>query len=252
MAQQLQAGLVRPLQVVEHQHDRLVLRHHGQQPDDRREELVALGVGVGRRRRRQPGQPARQAPGPTGPAPSRARPDVGDELLLGGVGDEVAERFGEQLVRGGEVLLAVPEQHTGALVERDPGRLGDQRRLAETGLTRDEQHLPALARGDALERIQHRRQLGVPARRHRPPGRTARRAGSGTTGPASDSPSGSQQHLDRLHRIGQALQGRARPSGRQSWRLRRPAINRTMSAARICPLSQRSHSRAASMTGSPK
>ena len=37
------------------------------------------------------------------------------------MGDEVAEGFGEQLVRRGEVFLAVPEQHTGALVERRPG-----------------------------------------------------------------------------------------------------------------------------------
>ena len=73
VAQQLQARLVGPLQVVEHEHDRLLLRHHGQQPDHRREQQVPLGVGVGRLRRRQARQPARQAPGPAGPAPNRAR-----------------------------------------------------------------------------------------------------------------------------------------------------------------------------------
>ena len=117
------------------------------------------------------------------------------------------EGFGEQLVRGGEVFLAVPEQHTGALVERDPGRLGEQRGLAETGLARHQEHLPALTRGDPLERIQRR----PPARRRGPTtptaGRTARRAGSGTTGPRLVDAERLPQHLDRLDRIGQALQG---------------------------------------------
>ena len=86
-----------------------------------------------------------------------------DELLLRGVGDEVAEGFGEQLIGGREVFLAVSEQHAGARVERDPGGLGDQRGLAETRFTRDEEHFPALTRGDALERVQHGRQLGSSA-----------------------------------------------------------------------------------------
>ena len=39
-------------------------------------------------------------------------------------------------------------------------------------------------------------------------------------------------HLDRVHRIRQALQRRG-PTARQTWRLRRPAIARTTSTARI-------------------
>ena len=62
---------------------------------------------------------------------------MGDELVLRSVGDVVAERLREELVRRGEILLAMPEQHTGPAVERGPRRLGDQRGLAQTGLTRD-------------------------------------------------------------------------------------------------------------------
>ena len=52
--------------------------------------------------------------------------DVGQELILGGVGDVVAERFGEQLVGSGEVLFAMAEQHAGPVVEGGSGRLGHQ------------------------------------------------------------------------------------------------------------------------------
>ena len=60
MTQQLQACLVRPLQVVEHHDDRLFLRHHHQQPDHCREEQVTLRVGISRQRFGKPWQPARQ------------------------------------------------------------------------------------------------------------------------------------------------------------------------------------------------
>ena len=90
------------------------------------------------------------------------RVDVRDELLLGGVGDVVAQRLGEELIGRRQVLFAMPEQHTPIAVERGPGRLGHERGLAEAGLTRDEDHLPDAA-ADTLERIQDRRRLGFPA-----------------------------------------------------------------------------------------
>ena len=91
--------------------------------------------------------------------------------VFGGVGDVVAERFGEELIRSGEVLFAMPEQHARAAVERGPGRLGDERGLAQTGLTRDE-HTPRGPRRPAtrLNASGHRRDLGLAARRRPTPG----------------------------------------------------------------------------------
>ena len=86
--------------------------------------------------------------------------DVGEELVLGSVGDVVAEGFGEELVGGGEVLLAVAEQHTGPGVERGPGRLGHEGGLAQTGLTRDEQHLAPFAARHTLDGVGDRSHLG--------------------------------------------------------------------------------------------
>ncbi len=99
----------------------------------------------------------------------------------------------------------MPEQHARPAVERGPGRLRDQRGLAEPGLTRDEEHLAAFALSDALERIQHRRHLGLPAdhTRRRAHRQTARQRDDGSVvGHAERFP----QHLDGLDRIGQALQ----------------------------------------------
>ena len=87
--------------------------------------------------------------------------DVGQELLLGSVGDVVPEGLGEELVRGGEVLLAVPEQHTGPCVEGGSGRLGHERGLAQTGFARDEEHLAPFAPGHPLDGVGHGLALGV-------------------------------------------------------------------------------------------
>ena len=78
------------------------------------------------------------------------------ELVFRGVGDVVAEGFGKELVGGGEVLLAVTEQHAGTAVEGGPGRVGHQRGLAQTRLARDEQYLAPFALGDALDGIAYR------------------------------------------------------------------------------------------------
>ena len=137
VAQEEQAPLVGPLEVVEDQDDGLVLRHRGQQPHHGGEEQVPLGVGVGGLGRREVGDPAGQGRAPVGQLGSVGR-DVGQQLVFGGMGDVVAERLGEELVGGGEVLFAVAEQHAGPVVESRPGRLGHQGGLAQTGLARDE------------------------------------------------------------------------------------------------------------------
>ena len=109
---------------------------------------------------------------------------MGEELVLGGVGDVVPERFGEELVGGGEVLLAVAEQHTRPGVESGPGRFGHQGGLAQAGLARDEHHLAPLARGHPLGGIGHRLHLGF-ASDHTHGGAHGQAGGSGTTVPAS-------------------------------------------------------------------
>ncbi len=56
---------------------------------------------------------------------------------------QVVQRFGEELVGTGQVLLAVTEQHTGPLVERRPCRCAREGRLAYSGLAGQENDLPA-------------------------------------------------------------------------------------------------------------
>ena len=158
--------------------------------------------------------------------------DVGEELFLGGVGDVVTERFGEELVRGGEVLLAVTEEHAGPVVERGPSRLGDQCRLAQAGLAGDEQRPPPLAAATRLTASADGRHLGLPTD-HAHGGAHGQAAGQ-RDGVGVRTPDGS-------HRTSTVSTGSGRPfrvsspSGRHSWRLRRPAMARTKSVARIWP-----------------
>ena len=184
----------------------------------------------------EPRQPARQRRDQPGQLRT-VRVDMGDELLFGGVGDVVAERLGEELVRRGEILFAMPEQHARPAVERSPGRLGDQRGLAQTGLTRDEEHLAALATGDALERVRHRRHLGFPAddTRRGTHAQTARQRHGIRRRPRRAAPSAPRRSPP--DRAGPSTS--SGPTRMHSCRLRRPAINRTTSAARIWPPSQR-------------
>ena len=130
---------------------------------------------------------------------------MGAGAVFGGVGDVVPERLGEELVRGGEVLLAVAEQHAGPVVEGGPGRLGHQRGLAETGLARDEHDLASFAAGHALYGIGDRLHLGLPPD-HAHPGRTARRPEAGSGRRRRLRPSGSQS-------TSTVSTGRADPSG---------------------------------------
>ena len=90
------------------------------------------------------------------------RGNVREKLLLGCVGDVLAERFGEELIRGGEILFAMPEQHAGPFGERSPRRLGHQRGLAQARLARYKQSLVSFAVSDAFQGSSDRRDLGSP------------------------------------------------------------------------------------------
>ena len=132
--------------------------------------------------------------GQRGNQPGQLRPvslDVGQELLLGSVGDVMPEGLGEKLVGSGEILLAVTEQHAGSCVEGRPSRLGHQRGLAQTSLARDEEHLAPLAPSNPLGGVGHGLHLGV-ASHNTSGGAHGKTTGQGHRGPLSVPRSGSQ------------------------------------------------------------
>ena len=252
MAQQEQAALVGPLEVVEDQDDRLVcaevaVSRPTTAANSRNRSVSASVAFVGGRSGR------RLASAGT----SRASSDPwastwASELVLGSMGDVVAEGLGEELVRGGQVLLAVAEQHAGALGEGRPGRLGHQGGLAQTRPhpRRAAPRGPSPA-GTALGRIGDRRQLGLSARPRRRRARTARRPGKRHGRGVGSPPRGS-------HSTSTASTGSGRPFSASSptgLGTRGGCADRPWPAPRRRPgpgRSARAHSRAASTTGSPK
>ena len=155
VAQQQEAALVGPLEVVEHEHDRLVLTHRRKEAHDGGEQEEPLGVCVGSPGRRQVGDAARQGrkdSGQLGPVSGH----VGEELILRGVGDVVPERLGEELVGSGQLLLAVAEEDHRPSLVCDPGCLGYEGGLAESGLTGDEHHFTSSAARHPLVGIGYR------------------------------------------------------------------------------------------------
>lgn len=98
------------------------------------------------------------------------------------------------------------EEQTCPAIERGPGGLGHQCGLAQTGLARDQEDLAAFACGDALGGVGQGLHLGLSSddtdgRAH---GQTAREWDGGCgVRPAEGFP----QHLNRVDRIGQSLQG---------------------------------------------
>ena len=88
MAQQGQAGLVGPVEVLEDEHHRLVARREGQQPGNGGEQEVALGVGVIGLRRRK-----------VDPAPREGGHEVGNRrTVLGDVrGQQLVGRMGNEV-----------------------------------------------------------------------------------------------------------------------------------------------------------
>ena len=72
------------------------------------------------------------------------------------------KHLGEELVRGGQVLLAVTEENTGTGVECGPGHFGDECRLAQAGFTRDDDHFAGPAARHPFESSGDRFGLGAP------------------------------------------------------------------------------------------
>ena len=114
---------VGPLQVLEHQHDGLVFRCSSQEPDDGGEEEEAFGFGVGGFRAGEFREPPRKG----GDQSTQIRSmffDMGEETVLGGVGHEVVQSLGEQLIGGREIFFAMAEKDAGSVFERGPCCLG--------------------------------------------------------------------------------------------------------------------------------
>ncbi len=143
--EELETRGIRPLQIIEYQHDRVIVRRIGDEADNRREEEEALGFGIGRFPRRELRNALCEGRHQADQLGAVQR-DVFVEQFLGSVCHVVAECFGEQLIRPGDVFLAVTEDHIGSVVECPTSSLGDECRLAETGLSRHHDDLP-LARG---------------------------------------------------------------------------------------------------------
>ena len=133
MLQQQQTSLVGPLQILEHKHDRLVFRCSSQEPDHCGEEQETLGVSVSGFRIGQLREPPRQGWDQRNQIRFMLF-DVGEETVLGGVGDVVVQGFGEELIRGGKVFFAVAEEDAG------PSR---QERHALASATKDVLPTPA-------------------------------------------------------------------------------------------------------------
>ena len=127
--------------------------------------------------------------------PDQLRPvrvHVRDELVLGGVGDVVAERFGEELIRGGEIFLAMPEQHTRA------ARRTRSRAVSATNVVLPSPASPETSNtsrpSPPATRLNASDIVAISASRPTTPtaGRTLKRPGNGTAFVAAP-PSGSQR-----------------------------------------------------------
>ena len=108
------------------------------------------------------------------PARSRREPrqlaaaciDMGREHSLGGVSDEMGQHLGPGLVRDPEILVTAPVQHDRAPFGRIPRERRGQRRLADAGLARDQDH-PSFTSGDSRQRRVQGLPLVGPSHEHR-------------------------------------------------------------------------------------
>ena len=130
-------GLVRPVQVIEHDEDRRVLGRRAENGGDGRVEQVPLGLGVARDRRGHAGDTlghGRHHAGQVGQAPF---PDPVEELSVT-VADEVTEHLQPGPVRQPEFLVAAAVQHHRAGLVRLGRHFGRQAGLADAGLAGEE------------------------------------------------------------------------------------------------------------------
>ena len=149
MAEQLQARLVGPVQVVEHEDDRTLPARLLQQSHHGRIEEVALGVWIGGLGRRQLPQTLTEGGHHAGQLPAMAG-HMGSEQLFVDVSDEMREGLLERTIRCSHLLVAATEEHRHAPVVCVSGELGHEGGLSLARFPGQEDQLPSLAAGDTL------------------------------------------------------------------------------------------------------
>ena len=199
MTQELEAGGVGPVQVIEDEQHRRDLRLSRDQFRRALQEQEAFGVGIA-----DPisvgtdlGYQARQRCALGRPQPRERRPVA--------VAHQARDDFDPRLIRDTEVLVGVAEQHDRPFGVRGPGGLGDEGGLSHPGLTRDEQNLAPLRRPrllpDLVDVFQLRGTTVEPEQRVR------RRADQPTRQrDRTLDHGGLPHHLDCIDRLRQALQ----------------------------------------------
>jgi hypothetical protein len=135
VAKQQQCRLGRPLEVVEHEEDRLLGRGRDEPGGDSVEQAVALSLGIGPEWGRQARCPLGQLGYHPDKLPAVATQAAGQHRSMV---HEVAQGLHEGLVRDTQVLVAAPGQHRGPFVVNPPGELGGQPGLAHPRFTRQE------------------------------------------------------------------------------------------------------------------
>lgn len=131
---------------------------------------------------------------------------MGEQLVLGGMGDAMAECLGEELIGIGQVLFTMAEENTGPTVERRACCLGHDGRLALASLARDEEDLAPIPLSDALGGVRHLRQLGLSAH-HTHGGPHGETTWQGDRDSGVSISEWLPNDFDSLDRVGQAVQG---------------------------------------------
>ncbi len=149
VAQQLEARLVGPVQVVEDQDDRVLFARRVEEVDHGAVEEVALGFGI----RAPGGGQAAEALAESGHQPGQLGPvggHMGLEQRFGCVSYQVAEGLGKGAVGRRHLLVAAPEQDRALGVVGPAGELGHQRGLALARLARDQDDFTPFPRRHAF------------------------------------------------------------------------------------------------------
>ena len=208
MTQELEAGRVGPVEIVEHDEKRRRLRYGGEQPPDALHHQEALGVGICDRGRSFFSKSPRQS----GHDVAEGQAVGGDEtleVLLGDGLDERGQSLRPRLVRNRQVLVTTAVQDARLGTVCSSRRLRDERGLADAGLARDQHDADVAVVAAALMRLEEGLELD----------RTTEE-GKETLGRRGHQPAGERQlvalllrlrggrplHLDHFDGFGQALE----------------------------------------------